>query len=117
MIFTYFKVNGQNAQQLDATQNVTTDAYQFNNSHGWMVSINDINVAGGPGTWTIQVSNNSSKWYDLNLDSTDVVLEDAVDSDFIGFKYMRVVYSSNGTTAGTIDIELTLQNNTRSSNL
>ncbi len=110
MSLTYFKIANVEAKLVDATNDVTTDAYLFDNSHGWAVSLNDIGLAGGPPTYTVEVSNNKTKWYDWDDLSTDVAIEDSPDSTYMSFKYMRVVYTANGTSAGTIDFELDLQN-------
>lgn len=103
-----FKISGAEAQGVDATNDVTTDAFKLGESYDWSVSLNDTGVTGGPPTYTIEVSNNSSKWYEFNQNSTDVALADSVTAEYFGFKYMRVIYSANGTTAGTVDFELSI---------
>ncbi len=111
MSLVYFKITGVEAKGVDATNDFTTDGYKFENSHDWSVSLKSIGVVGGPASYTLQVSNNGSTWYDYNSDSSNVVLEDSVDSDHMAFRFLRVVYTANGTSAGTLDVELGINNN------
>jgi len=111
MSVVYFKIAGVDAQGVDATNNFTTDAYEFCHSHDWSVSLNDVGLVGGPPTFTIEVSNNKTKWYDWDILSTDAAIVDSPDADYMSYKYMRIVYLANGTSAGTIDVELDTLNN------
>jgi len=111
MSLIYFKIAGVPAKGVDATNDFTTDAYQFCNSHDWSVSLNDAGLVGGPPTFTIEVSNNSTKWYDWDTLSTNTAIVDSPDAPYMSYKYMRIVYTANGTSAGTVDVELdTLSN-------
>jgi hypothetical protein len=111
MSLIYFDISNTPAVGVDATNDVTTDAYQFEHSHGWSVSLSDTGLAGGPPTFTVEVSNNLSKWYEWDSLSTDVAIVDSPDATYMSYKYMRVIYTANGTSAGMIDFELDLQNN------
>jgi len=113
MSLIYFKILGVDAKGVDATNDFTTDAYEFCYSHDWSVSLNDVGLAvtGQDPTFTIEVSNNGVKWYDWDSLSTDTAIEDSPDADYMSYKYMRIVYSSNGATAGTVDVELDSLNN------
>lgn len=111
MSLTYFKIGGVETKLVDATSDFTTDAYPFTHSHDWSVSLNDAGLVGGPPTFTVQVSNNKTKWYDWDALSTDTAIEDSPDAEYMSYKYMRIVYSANGTSAGTVDVELDLLNN------
>lgn len=112
MSLIHFKIAGVPAIGVDATSDFTTDAYQFCNSHDWSVSLNDNGLAGNPPpTFTIEVSNNGVKWYDWDSLSTGVEIDDSPDADYMSYKYMRVVYSANGNSAGTVDVELDTLNN------
>ena len=111
MSLIYFKILGTEAKGVDATSDFTTDAYEFLNSHGWSVSLNDSGLAGGPPTFTIEVSNNKTKWYEWDVLSTNTAIEDSPDASYMSFKYMRIVYSANGTSLGTVDVELDVLNN------
>lgn len=111
MSLIYFDIAGVPAKAVDATGDVTTDPYQFEHSHGWSVSLSESALVGGPPTYTVEVSNNLTKWYEWDSLSTDVALVDSPDATYMSYKYMRVVYTANGTTAGTIAFELDLQNN------
>lgn len=111
MSVVFFKILGSDAKNVDATSDATTDAYEMEISHDWSVSIKDNSVVGLP-TYTIEVSNNDSTWYNLNTLSNDVKFVDSIASDFISHRYMRIVYSANGSTSGTISIELSIKNKT-----
>ncbi len=111
MSLTHFKISGVDAKGVDATSNFTTDSYRFEISQDWSVSFKDNAVVGLP-TYTLEVSNNNATWYDLNVLSTNVKLEDSITSDFISYRYMRVVYTANAASAGTVDVELSTKNKT-----
>ena len=111
MSLNYFKIGGVPAKLVDATNDVTTDPYVFCHSHDWAVSLLDTGLVGGPPTFTIEVSSNNVKWYEWDVLSTNTAIEDSPDATYMSYKYMRVVYSANGTSAGTIDFELDLLNN------
>jgi hypothetical protein len=104
-----FKIGGVPTKAVDATVDFTTDAYDFDYSHDWSTSISETGVVGSP-TYTIECSNDKVKWYEYNSASTAVALADAVADDRFSFSYMRLIYSANGTSAGTVDVELSLNN-------
>lgn len=111
MSVIFFKISGADAVGVDATNDFTTDGYPFEISHDWSVSFKDNAVTGLP-TYTLQVSNNNSTWYNLNVLSTGVKFDDSITSDFISYRFMRVVYTANGASAGTVDVELSTKNKT-----
>lgn len=111
MSLIYFKILGVEAKGVDATSDFTTDAYEFCYSHDWSVSLNELGLVGGPPTYTVEVSNNNTKWYDWDVLSTNAAIQDSVDAPYMSFKYMRIVYSANGTSSGTVDVELDTLNN------
>lgn len=106
-----FKILDVEAKNVDATADVTTDAFPFCNSHDWAVTILDNGVVGGPPTFTVEVSNNKTKWYNWDTLSTGVDIVNSVDGDHMTYAYMRIIYLANGTSAGTVDFELSLFNN------
>lgn len=110
MSVLFFKISGSNAQGTDATNDVTTDSFEFKSSHDWSVSIPGDSITGGPPTYTVEVSNDDSTWYDYNNSSTDIDVVDAVADHYFSFRYMRVNYSANGTSAGTVDMRLSIKN-------
>lgn len=112
MSVVLFKIGGVPAENVDATNDVTTDAFEMEISHDWSVSIKGNSVVGLP-TYTIEVSNNNSTWYNLNVLSTGVKFVDSITSDFLSYRYMRIVYAANGATGGTVDIELSTKNKTK----
>lgn len=109
MSLVYFKISDVNTKAVDATNDFTTDKFRFEVSQNWSVSFKDNSVVGLP-TYTIEVSNNGSTWYELNVLSTDVKFDDSITSDFFSYRFMRVVYSANGASAGTVDLELSTKN-------
>jgi hypothetical protein len=64
-------------------------------------------LSSSDGTYTIEVSNDNLNWFDYNNLSTDVSIEDAVDDIHLAWIYMRVVYSANTESSGTIEFNLT----------
>ena len=111
MSVVFFKIAGVNAEGVDATSDFTTDAFPTLISHDWSVSFNDNSVVGTP-TYTIEVSNNESTWYLLNVLSTNVKFDDSITSDFLSYKFMRVKYLAGGTSSGTVDLEFSIRNKT-----
>jgi hypothetical protein len=111
MSLIYFKILGVEAKGVDATNDFTTDAYEFLNSHDWSVSLNESGLVGGPPVYTVEVSNNKTKWYEWDVLSTNTLIEDSVDAPYMSYKYMRIVYTASGTSAGTVDVELDTLNN------
>ncbi len=59
------------------------------------------------GTYTIEVSNDNLNWFDYNNLSTDVNIVDAVDDNHLAWIYIRVVYTANTETTGTVEFNLT----------
>lgn len=112
MSVVLFKIGGIPAENVDATSDVTTDAFKFDISHDWSVSFKDNSVVGLP-TYTIEVSNNQSTWYNLHSLSNNVKFVDSITSDFLSYSFMRILYSANGATGGTVNIELSTKNKTK----
>lgn len=111
MSVVLFKIGGVPAQNVDATSDVTTDAFATFISHDWSVSFKDNSVVGFP-TYTIEVSNNESTWYNIADKAKNVKFDDSITCDFLSYRYMRVLYSANGATEGTVNIEFTIKNKT-----
>jgi hypothetical protein len=104
-----FEVGGNKVVDYDATSDFTTDSINFFHSHDWSVDISENGTDGNP-TFTIQSSNDNSKWYDYDKNATIVKIEDAFGWHYYEFKYMRIVYVATGVTTGTITINLNLNN-------
>jgi hypothetical protein len=105
MSFLYFKISGSEAKAVDATTNFTTDAFTFDNSIAWSVSLKDNGVVGSP-TYSVEVSNNGSTWYVWSATSSGLSLNAKVNDDNMPCAFMRVNYVANAASEGTIDVEL-----------
>lgn len=105
-----FELLGVDITAGDATSNFTTDKYEFKSSHDWSVSIEGTGIVGGPPTYTVEVSNNDSLWYEYNNSSTNIDIADSVADHYFGFRYMRVIYSANAASAGTVHVQLSIKN-------
>lgn len=104
-----FEISGEKVVNYDATSNFTTDTLEFYYSHDWSVDISENGTDGNP-TFTIQCSNNGTKWYDYDANATTVSIDDAFGWDYFEFKYMRIVYAATGVTTGLITINLNVNN-------
>lgn len=105
-----FKIVGVPATAVDATSDFTTDAFEFESSHRWAVALSETGLVGAP-TFTVQVSSDKVKWYDWDALSTNVAIADSPDATYMSYRFMRVVYSANTASAGTINAMLDLTNN------
>jgi hypothetical protein len=90
-----FKVGGD--ENIDLSLDQTTDSQSLCGSYQWSINATSGDVVGVP-TYTIEVSNDDSTWYEYNNDSTNVAFTDAVDDNHFAFKYIRLVITSNGST-------------------
>jgi len=104
-----FKVSGSPAVAVDATSNFTTDPFDFKSSSDWAVALIETGLVGAP-TFSVEVSTNQTKWYEWDALSTNVAIDDSPDADYMSFAYMRIVYLANGASAGTIEVELSFNN-------
>jgi len=105
-----FRIADAKILAVDADTNFTSDEIRFDKSHDWSVTLVGTGIVGGPPTYTVEVSNDKTKWYDWDVSATDVALADSAGSDHLGYKYMRIVYTAGTTSAGTIAAQLGLFN-------
>jgi len=105
-----FKKAGVKIETEPANADFLSDGIKLDNSHDWSVTLVGSGIIGGPGTYTVQVSNDNSNWFDWDVTTTNVALADSAGNDHLGYAFIRFKYLKGTTTAGTIDAKLGLFN-------
>jgi len=106
-----FKIGGVETIAVDATSNFTTDNLNTESSDAksFSVTLSPSGITGTGATYTLQVSNEGDFWYDLDKDVDAITT--STRSNFIGYRFMRVVYTAGSVTAGLIKLQLGLFKN------
>jgi len=91
----------------DATVSETSEAVQSCYKYEWSLAPIKTGLTIADPTYTIEVSNDGTTWFEYNNLSTDVSVNDAVDDNHLAWIFMRVVYDAKTETTGTIEFELT----------
>jgi hypothetical protein len=91
----------------DATVSETSQSIQSCYKYEWALAPIKSGLTVGDPTYTIEVSNDDTTWFEYNNLSTNVSVDDAVDDNHLAWVYMRVVYNAGTETTGTIEFELT----------
>lgn len=103
-----FKVSGTAVNGYTAVGNFTSDSIEMVGSHDWSVSISESGTDGTP-TYTIQCSNDNSKWYDYTGASA-IALADSFEDHYFSYRYIRLSWTATGVTVGTISAYITVNN-------
>ncbi len=106
-----FKIGGTETTAVDAASNFTTDnlSTESSDAKSFSVTLSPSGIIGTGATYTLQVSNNTNFWYDLDKDVD--ALTTTTRSNFIGYRFMRVVYTAGSVTDGLINLQLGLFKN------
>ena len=107
---TTVRVSGVDQNETVATASFTSDAIEFKSNTYWNLNVwFDIafSVTGQQPTVTIQVSNDedSESFNDLQ-GAIEVDVPEVFFSEMSTWKFMRIVYTANGTTAGLKNFDL-----------
>lgn len=94
----------------DATVGETSEPLSSCFNYRWSVTPIISGLVGGPPTYTIEVSNDNSTWFEYNSESTNISVVDAVEDDHLAFIFMRIVHTVNGATGGTVEYLFTQKN-------
>lgn len=109
MSFYYLKIGGTKTRNVDATLPFTTDAFEISKSASFSATLESTTIVGGTPTYTVQVSNGKKKWYEFSTSSTNVAVGNSIESSSFNFRFVRIVYTPNGVTAGTIDLGINVK--------
>ncbi len=105
----HFKIGGVETNNVPASSDFTTDAFEFARTKDftWSITFEDLSIVGGSPVFDVWVSNNARVWYKWDLSTTNVnVKEDSAGSDHLGYRFMRIEYRAGGATAGNVNLEL-----------
>lgn len=95
-------VIGFDIQDWNAADDLTTDAVVFNISESWAIQVLDYAIVGVASTLSIQVSVDGVEWAEYKTASTLIDISNTANrvvfDSIMPFKYMRLVYVSNGST-------------------
>lgn len=94
--FKYFLVGGTVVDgTFSGASDFTTDALNLSSfQDAWLLYANSTYTTGAP-TFTIQVSDDESVWFDYNERTTDVLFNRIVKESVFYPKFMRLVYKAN----------------------
>jgi hypothetical protein len=91
----------------DATLSETSQSLSNCFKYDWSLAPIQSGLTTTTPTYTIEVSNDNTNWFEYNNLSTDVLIEDAVDDNHLAWIYIRIVYDAKTESTGTIEFELT----------
>jgi len=100
---------------IPANANFLSDAIEISFNYVWVISPVSVGIVGGPPTYTIEVSADGGvTWVTYVSTITGLpasgiaITQDSIDDDII-YTSMRINYSANGTTAGTVEFPINLK--------
>lgn len=91
----------------DASVSETSESLQNCFKYDWSLAPVQAGLTTTAPTYTIEVSNDDTNWFDYNNLSTDVAIEDAVDDNHLAWIYIRIVYNAKTESTGTVEFEFT----------
>ena len=90
----------------DVTVSEASELLESCSNYVWNVSPSVTGLSGSP-TYTIEVSNDGTTWFEYATEFTGVDIDDAVEDTQLSFKYMRVNHIAGTSTAGVVTYTLT----------
>jgi len=104
-----FEVLGVPVTNFDATSDFITDVITIDANWVWSFQSSVSGIVGGPPTLTIEVSIDGTNFFPYNINTTDVAIPGILFEDISPFEFIRINYSSNVTTAGTVTFDFTVK--------
>jgi len=93
----------------DATVTEISQSWEVCFNYGWSLFVDQIGLTSSDATWTIEVSNDNSTFYNYKSNSVDIPIIDAYDDIHLSWTYMRINYDAKTETTGTVEFEITLK--------
>jgi hypothetical protein len=92
----------------DASVTESSAALEFCASHFWSLIPVFAALDASP-LWTLEVSNDNVTFSPYATETDGAAIEQGFDDNHLAFKYMRVTYTANGNTTGTVEFTMIIK--------
>lgn len=91
---------------VDVTSDATSAAIVLPENYIWSITPQVVVSITGSPTYTVQVSNNGTDWFDYTSDLTDAAITFSADVQGFGYQLMRIDFTSAGASDGEVEFLL-----------
>lgn len=104
-----FKFGESEVLTVSVTTDSNSNSLQIDNSYTWHVIAKEETEITGTPTFTIQVSDDDSEWFEYNTEFSNLEFTEVPENQNLSFNYIRVVIKANGASAGTASFTIGLK--------
>lgn len=92
----------------DASVTESSESLVFCDSHFWSLIPVVASLDASP-LWTLEVSNDNVTFSPYASETDGAAIAQGFDDNHLAFKFMRVTYTANGNTTGTVEFTLIIK--------